>query len=824
MKEIKNILTVDIDGLICESAPDMTILEVAQQNGIYIPTLCDHKDLNPFGGCRMCLVEVEGSRLLATACTTPVQNGMVIRTDTPQVRSEREEVMTLILTEHPVGCLVCAECENCADSMSTTRKVGMTTGCSNCPQNLQCELQNIVHHLKITDIDLPVIYRNLPVEKYDPFYDRDYNLCILCGRCVRVCQQLRLADVLTFREKGPQTTIGTAYDRSHIDAGCEFCGACVTVCPTGALSEKMTKWLGKSEAETLSTCALCGLGCQIKVRSKDGEVVGTLAADDPHINRGQLCVKGRFSIAELVSNYRRLKAPAILREERSLTVSMEEAIDRAVEKLSSCPPDQFGLLISPDCTNEDLYIAQKFARVAMKSSHIDTSARQRYGSGFNAYMKLLERSAPLSNVSQANTILCLGLDTRYGRSVVGVWLQRARKREAFIATIHPGRHNLVEVADMWIQPHPGEMLETIQAVLKACQSESIGQDSDQEITRLARLLKQDPAPVILLGSETVQQFNSAAFFETLEALADACGAHILAMPAQANLRGSATMGAYNDRLPGGLSPEILEKSWGAALPAESDWSIAAVTAGDHHLDVLYLIGALPTIERPNADFLIYQNITTPPAAYKTDLTLPGAAFTEVDGTFINGAGLVRRVRQAANPPGEALPDWEILCRIAQKMGAAGFEFENAKAIHAEIAGLCKGFENFETPGNRRMPLGSTYHPVGQTHPTSAAPKNGHLILNTLISEHAYHGLELLDWVGGLQDLIFHHMLEISPHDANQLGVGPGDTLVINYATGERTWPVRIIAGQPKGVLTVQLDHNDPVGAGPYLVKARKNNV
>ena len=127
MKEIKNILTVDIDGLICETAPDMTILEVAQQNGIYIPTLCDHKDLNPFGGCRMCLVEVEGSRLLMTACTTPVQNGMVIRTDTPQVRSEREEVMTLILTEHPVGCLVCAESVNCADGMSTTRKVGLTT-------------------------------------------------------------------------------------------------------------------------------------------------------------------------------------------------------------------------------------------------------------------------------------------------------------------------------------------------------------------------------------------------------------------------------------------------------------------------------------------------------------------------------------------------------------------------------------------------------------------------------------------------------------------------------------------------------------------------
>jgi formate dehydrogenase (NADP+) alpha subunit len=824
MKETNNILTVDIDGLICETWADKTILEVAQQNGIYIPTLCDHKDLHPFGGCRMCLVEVEGSRLLMTACTTPVQNDMVIRTDTPQIRSEREEVMTLILTEHPVGCLVCSENENCADSMSTTRKVGMTTGCSNCPENLQCELQDIVHHLKITSLDLPVTYRALPVEKYDPFYDRDYNLCILCGRCVRVCQELRLADVLTFRDKGPAISIGTAYDRSHIDAGCEFCGACVTVCPTGAISEKMTKWLGKIEDETLSTCALCGLGCQIKVRVKDGEVIGTLAADDPHINRGQLCVKGRFSIAELVSNYRRLKSPAIMQEGRSKSIKMDEAIDRAVEKLSTCPPDQFGLLISPDCTNEDLYIAQKFCRVVMKSNHIDTTARQRYGSGFNAYMKLLQRSAPLSNVSQANTILCLGLDTRFGRSVVGVWLQRARKREALIATIHPGQHNLVAVSDLWIQPHPGEMLETIQALLKACQSETNEPDGNHEIIHLAKLLKQDSSPVILLGSETVQQFNSAAFFETLEQLADACGAHILAMPAQANLRGSATVGAYPDRLPDGLSPEKLERTWGAPLPTKSGWSIDAVTAGDQQLDVLYLIGALPTIERPNTKCLIYQNITAPPVEYKTDLTLPGAAFTEVDGTFINGAGLLRRVRQAVNPPGEALPDWAILCRIAQKMGATGFDFENAKAIHTEIANLRKGFENFDMPGNRRIPLEAAYHPVGQTHPTNVAPRNSHLILNTLISEHTYHGLELLDWVGGLQDLIYHNMLEISPHDARQLGVGPGDTLVVSYAAGERTWPVRIIEGQPDGVLTVQLDHNDPVGAGPHIVKARKNHV
>ena len=507
-----------------------------------------------------------------------------------------------------------------------------------------------------------------------------------------------------------------------------------------------------------------------------------------------------------------------------MSIRMEEAIDRAVEKLSACPPDRFGLLISPDCTNEDLYIAQKFSRVAMKSNHIDTTARQRYGSGFDAYLNLLMRSAPLSNVSQANTILCLGLDTRFGRSVVGVWLQRARKRNALIATIHPGRHNLVDVSDLWIQPGPGEMLEVSQALLKACQSETGGQNENKDIDRLARLLKQDRSPVILLGSETVQQFNSAAFFETLEQLADACGAHILAMPAQANLRGSATMGAYPDRLPGGLSPEQLEESWGAALPANSDWSIDAVVADEHELDVLYLVGALPTIERPKAKYLIYQNITAPPVQYQTDLTLPGAAFTEVDGTFINGAGLVRRVRQAVNPPGQALPDWKILCRIAQNMGVAGFDFENARAIHAEIAGLMKGLENFEMPGNRRIPLVSAYHHIGQTHPASAAPNNGHMILNTLISEHAYHGLELLDWVGGLQDLIYHNMLEISPHDATQLGVGPGDTLIINYPAGERTWPVRIVPGQPEGVLTVQLDHNDPVGAGPHIVKARKDHV
>ena len=188
-----------------------TVLRVAELNDIYIPSLCSHKDLTPFGGCRLCIVEIEGMRGYPLACSTVAVEGMKVLTDTATVREMRKEILQLILSEHPASCLICDEQDECRENQYTIRKAGVTTGCRYCPNDGQCELQDVVEKIGVTDIGYPIYYRGYEVEHDDPFFDRDYNICILCGRCVRMCQEVRGTSVLAFKFRGPQAQIGPAF-------------------------------------------------------------------------------------------------------------------------------------------------------------------------------------------------------------------------------------------------------------------------------------------------------------------------------------------------------------------------------------------------------------------------------------------------------------------------------------------------------------------------------------------------------------------------------------------------------------------------------------
>jgi predicted molibdopterin-dependent oxidoreductase YjgC len=243
-----------IDNRTVEAPEGTTILDAARHSGVAIPSLCSHPELTPYGGCRLCIVEVEGMRGFPTACTTRAEEGMTVRTVTAEIRQLRREVLQLILSEHPASCLMCEEAEACASFQTTIRKAGVTTGCRTCTNDGRCDLQEVVESVGLEEIAYPIYYRNIPVEKDDPFYDRDYNLCILCGRCVRICQEVRMNGTLAFKQRGRRTTIGPAFDRSHLEAGCEFCGACLSVCPTGTLGEKGRKWAGAPDATTASAC------------------------------------------------------------------------------------------------------------------------------------------------------------------------------------------------------------------------------------------------------------------------------------------------------------------------------------------------------------------------------------------------------------------------------------------------------------------------------------------------------------------------------------------------------------------------------------------
>jgi formate dehydrogenase alpha subunit len=836
-------VTINIDNQVLEVDKGLTILQAAEQNNVYIPTLCAHRDLTPFGGCRMCIVEVEGMRGFPTACTTPVEQGMVIRTHTAQVQSVRMEILQLILSEHTSSCLICEEKEECKNFAGTIRKAGVTTGCRYCPNDKQCELQEVVEKLGVKEISYPIYYRNLRVEKDDPFYDRDYNLCILCGRCIRMCQEIRNANTLTFKQRGRHTVIGPAYDRTHLEAGCEFCGACVSVCPTGALSEKVSKWEGKAEREEITTCPLCGVGCQLRLLIKENEIIGTLPAEDSLVNNGHLCVKGRFCITELVNNHQRLKKPYKTQDKTKVELSWEEALDLAVDKLSACSPEQFNMLISPNCTNEDLYIAQKFTRAAMGSSNIDTSARVFYGSGFNAYLSLLKMSVPLSKLENASVILCAALDTRFGRSVVGVELRKVIKRGAKIITINPREHNLALIAEMWLRPVPGREADLFGSLASLTEEKrsrtskhgSKGRSGNlkDELVRAAEMLKEAHAPVILLGSEFLRYKESHQILENIERLALNVGAGILPLPAQNNLVGSILMGVYPELLPGGFSStdkkrlDDLRKAWNADLPDfSSRWKTAALSSKTK-MKVLYLIGEAPSSFQSPSDFLIFQNIYPPDPLYHADLVLPSAAFTEIDGTFINGEGRIQRVRKGVDPPGQALPDWKILCLIAQKMGKEGFDFSNPQEIHKEISSLVKGFGDFDKIERKAGPLiceGELM--ISQTKPkeTIRTNKGFPFILNTSLSEHSYRGFSLTSRVEGARKLFNDGIIELNPEDANKNGISEGDEIIVTSAQFEKVWDAKISDDQSQGTLHVTLSQGEAVGPNPHPVRIRKRDV
>ncbi|RLB27487.1 MAG: formate dehydrogenase subunit alpha, partial [Deltaproteobacteria bacterium] len=236
--------TMTINGKTVSFSPGETILEVARRSGIYIPTLCARADLPSTGSCRLCIVKVDGVRGYVTSCTTPAEPDMVVTTNSDAIETLRKGILELILSEHPSACLVCPIRETCAQFNSPSLKAGRVTGCNMCSKRDTCELRQLVEYLGLQEIRYPFIYKDVPLERDDPFMDRDYNLCILCGRCIRACEESLGQSAISFIRRGHDTKVGTSFEKLHVDGSCVFCMHCVDVCPTGALSVRGSKWYG----------------------------------------------------------------------------------------------------------------------------------------------------------------------------------------------------------------------------------------------------------------------------------------------------------------------------------------------------------------------------------------------------------------------------------------------------------------------------------------------------------------------------------------------------------------------------------------------------
>jgi len=348
-------VTITIDDKQVTAQEGMTVFQAAQAAGIKIPHLCYHEKLPPTGACRMCVVEVEKARSLVTSCTYPVTEGMVVRTNTERVVKARKLALELLLSDHPLNCMVCEKAGN-------------------------CKLQDYAYEYGIAESPFAGERHEYPIDTSNPFIVRDYNKCILCGRCIAACSDIQATEALDRKNRGYDTRVIAGLDQPLQDSPCVFCGRCISVCPVGALTEKQAMGKGREwDFKRVRTiCNYCGCGCTIELNLRDGRIVKVTNAEDSPVAGGSLCVKGKFGW-DFIQNEERLRTPLIKENGKFREASWDEALNLVASKLSEIREengaDSVAVLSSAKCSNEENYLLQKFARAVIGTNNVDHCAR-----------------------------------------------------------------------------------------------------------------------------------------------------------------------------------------------------------------------------------------------------------------------------------------------------------------------------------------------------------------------------------------------------------------------------------------------------------------
>ena len=370
-KKIKTV-SLFINGVKVDVPDGATVLEGALKAGVYIPTLCHYPDLEPYGGCRLCVVEIEQIRGLPTACTTPAAEGMKVTTESSAIKSVRRTALELLLSTHPCECLECHRRERCGPNDICLRHVAVTDRCVVCPANKNCELQEVVDYLGVHELSIPRDTTPRDVDTSNPFFDLDRNRCILCSRCVRACQEITGVGAIDMANRGYNIKVATFGDTPLMDSICRSCGECMVRCPVGALVPKETI---RPDKEIKTVCAYCGVGCSMYLGVKDGRITGVRGDKQGPVNQGRLCVKGRFGIAEFVNHKDRLTAPLVRKNNRLVETTWEEALSLIAAKLGKYRGDEVAVISSARSTNEDNYVLQKLSRAVLGTNNVDHCAR-----------------------------------------------------------------------------------------------------------------------------------------------------------------------------------------------------------------------------------------------------------------------------------------------------------------------------------------------------------------------------------------------------------------------------------------------------------------
>jgi formate dehydrogenase alpha subunit len=722
-------LTITIDGNQLTARAGQTILTVAQANGIAIPNLCHDPRLKPAGACRLCLVAVAGQRGPVAACTFQIANGMVVQTNTDEIRALRKTVLELLFAEH--------------------RGV-----CTTCDKNGDCLLQKYGYEYQIADAAFAAPEPGEAVENYTTGNEAICyrpEKCIRCGRCIRICQEVQMDSALTFKDRAAWVEVSTAFEMPLNDSTCELCGQCISTCPTGALYERAAKGKGQAKdlTRTRTTCVYCGVGCQIDLNvNGKNEIVRVTSPMGVVPNNGNLCVKGRFGM-EFVKSDKRLTTPLIKRNGTFEKATWDEAIALVVSRLmeikTTFGPDSIGGLSSAKCTNEENYVFQKFIRAAVGTNNVDHCARLCHASTVAGLAKAFGSGAMTNSIDEikhAGCIFVIGSNTTEAHPVIGLAIKEAVVRNgAKLIVADPRGIDLVRFAAVHLAHKPGTDVALINAMMNvivserlhneqfirertedfAALAEAIGDFTPEKaeaittvpaeaIRQAARLYATTSPASIIYSMGITQHTTGTDNVLTLANLAMLTGnvgkesAGVNPLRGQNNVQGACDMGALPNIYPGYQSVEDaqarakLQQAWGVSLSDRKGLTVVELMHAVEHdkIKALYIMGENPALSDPNlnrtrrvmqeVEFLVVQDIFLTETAEYADVVLPSACFAEKDGTFTNTERRVQRVRKAVTAPGQARNDWEIICEVASKMGYP-MTYGSTSQIMDEIASV-----------------------------------------------------------------------------------------------------------------------------------------
>ncbi len=775
-------MEIIINNKTIEVNRELTVLEAAEENGIYIPKMCAHPELVPYGGCRLCIVEIEGRKGYPTSCTTLVEDGMIVRTDSNILQEMRINLVQLILSEHPSACLLCEDIDGCSLFQETIRKVGVTTGCRWCPKDKDCELQRVVESFGISELSLPGLYRDLPVEKYDPFFDRDYNLCIYCGRCVRICDEYRKSSVLALRQRGKHTTIGPSFDDNHTDAGCEYCGACVSVCPTGAMSEKSRKWWGNPDTYTSSVCPLCSINCEIQVLSLHNKIVGTIPPGNPHETAGELCVKGRFCLSEIVNRTERILEPQFRYPEGYGIVQWDEAIAKGSELLNATLPGRSAVFLSPDLSLEEYQAAKIFSEKVLKTDEITSS---RLDSKQIACTKLAFDSVPLEKVKKADLIISFFLNGNYNYGPLTMAVKEAASSNipyyqiGWIkdTTSRFARHNII--------PAPGDEVKILDKIIECLEN---GTCDNDVIRELSDQLREIGNTVLIVGPWILSLTNFTIILDRIRKIISITGSKLYMPDPYGNLKGM-------------LASVALK-------PLES--VIEKINRGE--IDLMYLIGDIPISARKKVKHVFYQSAFPAPEDLIPDVILPSTLWGERGGTWAGKNGSTVMLKQVAKAHDYALSHIEIFTRFASA--------SKVKGANAAIKS-----KSGKVPVKLKPKMPDEFA-LASVRTTLVSPgKKLPFVIVQEKSPHVYMNLDLSIGIDGFSELVKPGHVQINVSDAKEMEIKDGDSVHISNARTEKTYQVVARKNIHRGVayLTILNERSD-FKCNPCYVNIRRADV